>query len=136
MSITLTPTQPRRVPEWIRDLVRDLRPEISGATQFVCLVENAEVFGAASVKDHLTVHVFNSEAVKTVRFLTDGQTQNTPAVHYADGSVVNRKITDFKYILIENAINGGDEHKLVQTVYVRDKQLYVELRKAVGLVGY
>ena len=137
MSITLTPVQPRRAPEWLRDMVRDLKPQVSAATQFICLDQNKpDVFGPDSARDYITIHIFNSESAKTTKFSTDGTTEDTAAFNFADGSVAHRKVSGFRYILVENLVRGDGKDKLVQTCYTFDKFLYIELRKAVGLSGY
>jgi len=124
-------------PEWIAELVGKLAPKLSTSTQFVCKVEDTAVFGKSDRDEELDVQYNNAESVKTVGFDTDGEYKDGEPKNYRDGYVKNRKVTNWNYVIVENVVRDSEgKTKSVQTVYTKNKQLYLELRRAVGLSGY
>lgn len=125
-------------PDWIVDLVKQLKSQLSQSTQFVCkAAEDAATFGASERDEELVVQINNAESVKTTHFETDGQYKDGAAKNYRDGYVKSRVVQSWNYVIIENVVKDSEgKEKLVRTCYTRNKQLYLELRRSVGLAGY
>jgi hypothetical protein len=131
--------KPKAAPisEEITEAVAKLAPRLNHATQFVLKNENQQIFGKSDRDGELVVHINNSDGVKTTMFETDGQYKDGIALPWKDGYSRNRHITNFTYCLIENLVKGeGGASKVVQTCYVRDKMLLLQLRLAIGHKGF
>ena len=133
----LKTTQKVETPEWIAEVVALLAPKISSTTQFVCKVENQNTFGISDEDAKLKLQISNSETVKTTGFETDGTYLDCSPINYKDGYVKSRVIQDWTWAIVKNVVKGTSKDATVtQTCYTRNKQLYLELRRKVGLKGY
>ena len=136
MELKITKAEMADVPEYIQELVNAIRPLIDAGTRFV-LKQPDPNLGKFAHDDELRVTLCNAEAVKNLAFHTDGTYTDSNGRPYKDGVVKNRKVVNYNYVVIENAVFGQNgESRLVKTCYVRDKRLLFELRKSVGLHGW
>lgn len=131
--------KPKAVPlsDAIIDAVAKLTPKLSVATGFVLKAENTKMFGESPKDQVLIVQIANGESVKNTGFETDGNVRDGHALNYNDGYVRSRHVTDYTYCIVENLVKGDNgESRVVQTCYVRDKILLLQLRMAVGHKGF
>lgn len=130
------------VPGWIKDIVDEVAPTLksaqtAGAQIQFCCKQEAQPFFQTERLEELNVEICNTELAKTVVFATDGNYVDGASHNYADGYVKNRRVLSWKWARMENVVKDSDgREKRVVTVYTRDKQLHLELRRAIGLSGY
>jgi hypothetical protein len=126
-----------QVPEWVQDLVAEVLPHITKSTQFALGVEHDPNMGKSKRDGEKTLTIGNAKCFKTLKFETDGKYVDGPKSRYKDGTVCERTVTGFNYIVIENAMhNAQGESSITTTCYVKDKVTLLALRQAVGLVGW
>lgn len=121
-----------QAPEWIEEVATKLVPLLSGNAQFVLKADDVATFGESYKGDAMNVLFSNTESIKTVRFETDGQTEDHTPLQFADGWVKQRRVRDWRYVLVENAVRSGETQKLVQTLYVQSPELFKALCRALG----
>lgn len=121
----------------IMEAVAKLAPRLTHATQFVLKSENTQIFGTSDRDGELIVKISNGEGAKTTAFETDGATRDGHALSFNDGYVRDRHITNWTYCLVENLVKGeAGASRVIQTCYVRDKMLLLQLRLAIGHKGF
>lgn len=126
----------QELPGWIVDLVAVIRPHIDAATDFVCKEVDPNI-GKSLKDDQYSVTHCNAKCAKTLTFATDGRWEDVNKQRYKDGTVCDRVVRDYKYIVVENVVqNGQDAPKFTKTCIVRDKRLLLALRQAVGKHGW
>lgn len=124
------------VPEWVQEIVAAVAPKVSSSTQFVCKETDPNV-GQSARDGELVIAICKSVSVQTTNFDTDGDWTDKTPLPYSDGTVKHRTVTGYKWAIVENVVKGEDgATRIVQTCYVLNKQVYLELRAAVGLHGW
>ena len=119
-------------PEWIDEILGQLVPLVAQNAQLVLRAEDTVTFGRSPKDEVLDVQINNAESVKTIDFATDGTHEDHGALSYADGWIKQRRVRDWNYVLVQNAVQAGDGQKVVQTVYLRSKPLFRALCVAIG----
>jgi len=124
-------------PAWVVDLIQELTPKVTRATRFVRITENTQAFGISLRDGEACIQMQNAVSAKTVLFETDGKVKDEPGLSFSDGSFHHRRVTDWKYIIVENVIAGGDgKTKAVRVCYTKEAALHTGLRQAIGLTPW
>jgi hypothetical protein len=132
----LQKSEPAQVPEWIKELVDTIAPQIDAGTQFVCKTIDVNM-GASPRDGELVVFINNSESVKNSTFASDGEWTDSQPLKFKDGYTKNRTVLNWNYVIVENVVKGeAGATRVVKTLYTRNKQLHLELRLAMGHSGY
>jgi hypothetical protein len=134
----IKPAAPRKQPEHTPEIVALLKDRVNAATTFVLQEDEDPHFNKSQEdNDKLEVLHVTSDSINTKVLESDGQRVNGAPIRHGDGESMRVTFRGWKYVLLVNAARRGDNSiKTVTVCYLRDRDTYAALRKAVGLPAY
>lgn len=130
-------SKPVAVSETEQELIDLLVPQLDRGTQFVLMPLIDPMLGK-SVKDEvLSIFIHKTASVNTLKFETDGEALRDDGVRYADGTVQHLRISNWRYaLLVNDARRGDNSNRTVTTCYLRERNVFVGIRRALGLPAF
>jgi hypothetical protein len=120
-----------------QELIDFLAPQLDKGTQFVLIPLVDPMLGKSTKDETLSIFLHKTSSVITQKFETDGQLRRDEGVRYADGTVQRVQVTDWRYaILVNDARRGDNSNKTVTTCYLRERNVFVGIRRALGLPAF
>lgn len=137
MDPMIEKNQAPSTPKWIDEVLEALKPYLSVGTTFVPAWDEPEIYGSAGSgrEISITIPILNSASIKNIDVKTDGKQDPSKdeIKRFSDGTCKWRKITGFRYVLVENGIRKDGVDKIEYVLHVSDERLYHRLRSVVGL---
>jgi hypothetical protein len=120
-----------------QELIELLTPKLHRGAQFILIPLEDPMLGKSRKDEVLCVYLHQAKSVTTQLFETDGTVRRDDGVRYADGLVQRARVTGWRYALLVNESRRGDNSsKTVTTCYIRERNVFVGVRRALGLPAF